>query len=119
MKKLIFIFTTLMSSQVFATDVADCDNPQNSYEIQKCMSKNFTDLKTELNKIYKKLYAQTEAKKELDAAQKAWLKYRELQCGDFIAVDTDYSPASAAFELDCQSTLNLQRIDFLKTLLSK
>lgn len=121
MKKFIFIFTLLASDQVFATDadtdLVDCENPQVSYEIQMCLSENVTDLKAELNKVYKKLYAQTEAKKELNAAQKAWLKYRDLQCGDFTFADAGAGSGQISYDLDCQSQLLTHRIDYLKSLL--
>lgn len=82
------------------------------------MATNVRSLKAELNNVYKKLYDQTEAKTELETAQKAWLDYRELQCGNFVAVDSYHSLASIAFDLDCQATLIQQRIDYLKTLLN-
>ena len=113
MKKLLLIACCTFSVGAWA----DCKNPQDAYEIQTCMAENTADLKSELNKVYSKVYKRTQAKNELNNAQKAWLKYRDLQCGTFTAIDTEHSPASTALDLDCQSTLNLQRIDFLKTLL--
>lgn len=112
MKNYIFPILLVLASPAFA----DCNNAKNSFEIQKCLSANIRNLKNELNKVYTNLYSQTDAKAELDAAQKAWINYRELQCGNFVAIDTGHSPAAVAFDLDCQSTLLQQRIDFLKTL---
>lgn len=112
MKTYILPILLLLASPAFA----DCNNPKNSFEIQKCLSANVRSLKDELNKVYSGLYSQTEAKAELEAAQKAWINYRELQCGNFVAADTDHSPAAVAFDLDCQSTLLQQRIDYIKTL---
>lgn len=112
MKTYILPVLLLLASPAFA----DCENSKNSFEIQKCMSENVRSLKAELNKAYKKIYEQTEAKPELEASQKAWLNYRELQCGNFVAVDSGHSPAAAAFDLECQSILIQQRIDYLKTL---
>ncbi|WP_228253325.1 lysozyme inhibitor LprI family protein [Acinetobacter calcoaceticus] len=78
------------------------------------LDKEIKSLKSELNSIYKKAYTQTEAKQELDSSQKAWLKYKELQCGDFVVADTQGSPATVSYDLTCQSILYKQRIAFLK-----
>lgn len=117
MKKLLLLLCCTLSAGVYAA--GDCKNPSNSFEIQKCLSNDVRKQKNELNTVYKKLYAQTEAKSELDLAQKAWLNYKEQQCGSFVAVYTGHSPAAVAMDLDCQSTLLQQRISYLKTLLAE
>ena len=118
MKNLLLILCCTLSVGVYAAET-ECDNPSNSFEAQKCLSVDVRKYKNELNAVYKKLYTQTEAKKELDAAQKSWLSYKELQCGNFVAVDTGRSPAAVIIDLDCQSTLLQQRISYLQTLLSE
>ncbi|WP_151964805.1 lysozyme inhibitor LprI family protein [Acinetobacter soli] len=109
MKKLILL-TALLSTGAWA----DCNNPQNAFEGQKCLSNEVTSLKKELNKTYMKAYATTEAKKELDSSQKKWLAYKESQCGDFVVADTQGSPATVSTDLYCQTILIKQRISFLK-----
>lgn len=110
MKKLLIISLLSLSSSVWA----NCNNPQNSFEIQKCLSNNLTILKKQLNSTYLKLYNQTDAKKELDAAQKAWLIYREKQCGDFTYADAGAGNGQISYDLSCQNDLTEQRINFLK-----
>ncbi|MEN8381371.1 lysozyme inhibitor LprI family protein [Acinetobacter radioresistens] len=112
MKK-IFLLTILISGGAWA----DCTNPQNSFEGQKCLSNEVTSLKKDLNSIYSKAYTSTEAKKELDASQKKWLAFKEAQCGDFVVADTQGSPATISTDLYCQTILIKQRIDFLKEFL--
>lgn len=109
MKKLI-ILSILFSSSVWA----GCENPKTSHEIEQCLSSEVTAFKKELNTVYGNLYKQTEAKKELDNAQKAWLKYKDLQCGDFTVADAGYSSGQVAYDLACQAELIEQRINFLK-----
>ncbi|MDH0030313.1 MULTISPECIES: lysozyme inhibitor LprI family protein [unclassified Acinetobacter] len=118
MKKLLLILCCTLSAGVYAAET-ECDNPSNSFEAQKCLSVDVKKYKNELNTVYKKLYSQTDAKTELDAAQKAWLKYNDLQCGKFVAEYTGHSPATVVMDLDCQSTLLQQRISYLQTLLSE
>ncbi|OTG82314.1 lysozyme inhibitor LprI family protein [Acinetobacter sp. ANC 4648] len=97
---------------------AGCENPKTSHEIQQCLSTQITLLKKELNTAYGKLYKQTQAKKELDSAQKAWLKYKDLQCGDFIIADAGYGSGQATYDLACQAELIEQRTSFIKNQLN-
>ncbi|MGV0885981.1 lysozyme inhibitor LprI family protein [Acinetobacter venetianus] len=104
MKKLLLLTTLALCSSTFA----------GSFEIMQKLDKDIKKLKSELNLVYKKAYSQTEAKVELDASQKSWLKFKELQCGDFVVADTQGSPATVSYDLTCQSILYKQRIAFLK-----
>lgn len=111
MKKLLL----LTASLVFSVGAwADCNNPKTSHEIQQCLSSEVKTLKKELSKAYSELYSQTQAKKELESAQKAWLKYKDLQCGDFTVADAGYGSGQIAYDLACQADLTEQRISFLK-----
>jgi len=115
MKKLmLFAFTYLLSIIAWA----NCNDPKTSNEIQQCLSSEITSLKKDLNSTYAKLYKKTDAKQELDNAQKAWLKYKELQCGDFTLADAGYSSGQVAYDLACQAELIEQRINFLKNQLN-
>ena len=111
MKKYLLLAITLTLS---AGAWADCDNPQNSFEIQKCLTNDLGALQKQLKSAYEDLYKQTNAKNELRNAQNAWQTYKDLQCGEFTAVDTDHSPASTAYDLACQADLTQQRIEFLQ-----
>ncbi|WP_284118237.1 lysozyme inhibitor LprI family protein [Acinetobacter seifertii] len=115
MKKL-FLFS--ITSFLSVISWAGCNDPKNSNDIQQCLSTEITLLKKDLNITYAKLYKQTEAKQELDNAQKAWLKYKDLQCGDFTLADAGYSSGQVAYDLACQAELIEQRINFLKNQLN-
>ncbi|OCZ58458.1 lysozyme inhibitor LprI family protein [Acinetobacter seifertii] len=115
MKK-ILLFTAISFFSVGV--MADCNNPKTSHDIQQCLSSEITQLKKDLNTTYAKLYKQTDAKQELDNAQKAWLKYKDLQCGDFTVADAGYSSGQVAYDLACQAELIEQRISFLKNQLN-
>ena len=108
MKKLLLL-TILFSGGAWA----NCDDPKTSYEVQKCLSDDLKDLNKEMQSSYSKLYKQTQAKVELKKSQNAWDSYKDIQCGDFIAVNTDHSPASTAYSLACQADLIQQRIEFI------
>ena len=113
MKK-ILLLSILISGGAWA----DCNNPKTSPEIQACLSSEITSLKKELTITYNKLHKQTEAKKELDSAQKAWLRYKDLQCGEFTIADAGYGSGQIAYDLACQAELIEQRTNFLKNQLN-
>lgn len=113
MKKLLLITLCLVGANAWA---GNCSKATNSFEIEQCIAESVKSLKVKLNKTYNKIYAQTEAKQQLEAAQKAWITYRDLQCGDFVDADTNHSPASNSISLACQTDLISQRIDYLKSL---
>ena len=79
MKKLLL----LAIASTFSVGVwASCDNVP-AHSAEACYDKEVTTLKKQLNQVYARLYRQTNAKNELDNAQKSWLTYKEKQCGDF------------------------------------
>ena len=94
---------------------AGCDSaPAHSAEV--CYDKEVTALKKQLNQVYARLYKQTNAKKELEDAQKSWLTYKEKQCGDFTLAEAGSSSGQSIFDLSCQSSLLKSRINYLKTI---
>lgn len=111
MKKYLLLAITLTLS---AGAWADCDNAQSIYDAQKCYSDQVGVLKKQLNTTYAKLYAQTQAKSALDDAQKAWLNYKEKQCGDFTYADAGASDGQILYDLSCQVDLYKSRINYLK-----
>lgn len=116
MKRLLLI---TLASIISVSAFADCSKTKTAFEAQKCLNQEVKLLKTQLNKTYKKVYDETSAKEELDNAQKQWLKFKELQCGDFVAADTQGSPATVEYDLTCQSILYKQRITFLNELFNQ
>jgi len=95
---------------------ADCSTVKNSLESQKCLNHEVKSLRLQLDKVYQNAQEQTRAKTELKKSQDLWVKYKEMQCGDFVIADTQGSPATVEYDLTCQSTLYQQRIDFLKSI---
>ncbi|EPF6052311.1 lysozyme inhibitor LprI family protein [Acinetobacter baumannii] len=110
MKKILLLTAISLSTSAFAGNLHT--------DLQK-LDKEIKRLKNELNAVYNKAYAQTEAKHELDSSQKAWLKYKELQCGDFVVADTQGSPATVSYDLTCQSILYKQRIALIKEMFNQ
>ena len=110
MKKLLL----LTASLVFSVGAwADCGDPASFAEEIGCLTTEASALKKQLNKTYAKLYAQVEAKQELENAQKAWLRYRDLQCGDFTLAEAGANSSQMAFDAACQISLLKSRIDYL------
>lgn len=95
---------------------ADCSTAKTSLESQKCLSNEVKSLRLQLEKVYINAQEQTQAKSELRQSQDLWIKYKEMQCGDFVVADTQGSPATVEYDLTCQSTLYKQRIAFLKSI---
>ena len=113
MKKLLLLITaSLLSGGTWA----ECDSKTNATVLQECMSSEVKNLKKELNSTYNKVYSATEAKKELDKAQKAWLAYREIQCGEFTIADAGYGAGQISYSLDCSIQLTKSRISYLKSI---
>ncbi|MEB3755025.1 lysozyme inhibitor LprI family protein [Acinetobacter sp. MD2(2019)] len=115
MKKLLLLATAICSVNVWA----DCASLTTTDEVGFCYSKQVSSLKKQLNQTYMQVYKQTEAKKELDDAQKAWLNYKEKQCGNFTVADAGMNSGQVVYDLACQSDLIKYRIKFLKTLLPR
>jgi len=115
MKKLLLL---AIASTLSFSAWADCDDVQSTYEAQKCYSNEVSTLKNQLNKTYAKLYSQTEAKSALDDAQKAWLNYKEKQCGDFTYADAGASDGQIVYDLSCQVDLYKSRINYLREITS-
>lgn len=88
-------------------------------EMQYCSGKALDQTTARMKKIYGKVRQHVHAKKELDEAQQAWIKYRDLQCGKFVALDSNISPAYMTTAQICAKALTDQRIDYLKYLLEQ
>ncbi len=113
MKKLLLLaIVSTLSAGVWA----DCSTAKTSLESQKCLNNEVRSLRLQLEKVYQNAQEQTQAKSELKQSQDLWVRYKEMQCGDFVVADTQGSPATVEYDLTCQSTLYKQRIAFLKSI---
>lgn len=112
MKK-ILLFTMLVSGGAWA----GCDDVP-AHSANSCYAQEISTLKKQLNQTYSKLYKQTEAKKELEDAQKAWLVYKEKQCSNFTLADAGANGGQVIYDLSCQSSLFKSRIGYLKSIIN-
>ena len=114
MKKLLLL--AIASTFSIGAWADDCDNTP-AHSANACYEKEITTLKKQLNQVYASLYKQTNAKKELEDAQKSWLTYKEKQCGDFTLAEAGASSGQVIFDLSCQSNLLKSRINYLKSII--
>jgi uncharacterized protein YecT (DUF1311 family) len=122
MKNLLFIFTIILSQQVFALD---CKNAITTIQINQCASIEQKKVEKELNKVYARVMKQlkSEAKdplgdnkdvaKQLRTAQRLWVKFRKADCG---AIYSYYSGGTirTAMYIGCMRSRAEQRIKELK-----
>ena len=80
------------------------------------LDKSDEKLKIEYNRLLKKLPTRTLTKKDLIDAQKAWLKYRDVDCEFRVGTQGVLSAFQTVYILDCQAELNEERIKMLKEL---
>lgn len=82
-----------------------CLNAKNTVEETKCLNQEFDKansvLAEYLSTVQAQINKQNAGKPQLAAAQAAWLKYREAQCGDVYAYEERGSYRYRA-ELECE-----------------
>ncbi|MFM0285063.1 lysozyme inhibitor LprI family protein [Paraburkholderia megapolitana] len=88
MRKIIYVAILLSPLSSFAKTCVDSGSV---YDDLLCATRALDDSKRELNAIYQKIYASTQYKSEFEESQKAWLNYREKQCGGYIAAEASQS----------------------------
>ena len=71
----------LVTGSAFADN---CDRTRNTYDDIYCANKVFASADADLNKNYRALMAKLNSsqKNQLKAAQRAWIKSRDLQCSN-------------------------------------
>lgn len=89
--------------------LADC-------ETRHCQSTRLATENARLEAVYSKLYEQSLAKDKLESAQIAWLDYREIQCGQYIAAESERTENFALTDFECEATATKQRADALEAL---
>ncbi|MCQ0033333.1 DUF1311 domain-containing protein [Burkholderia glumae] len=118
MKKLIILIPLLTPIISFAGEFIGGGNVYNDLA---CTSRDLVASKKELNEIYRKIYASTQYKDELDRSQKAWLNYREKECNGYVAAEASQSQGAGPGLIvkDCLVTITRQRVDYLKRFLER
>ncbi len=93
----------------------DCKSPDLGQQgMNQCAWEAFNVQDRELNQLYKRLMKQSDAEsaKQLQAAQRAWLQFRDLEC-IFESPDAGGSLGSAE-KAECQEALTKERIADIK-----
>lgn len=99
--------------------LADCQNLSEATqtEISSCTAKALDKTKKSLNGAYNQLYSSITAKRELEAAQKAWVNYRNRQCELEDAIDNSVTMATIINMQTCELRLNNERIEQITDLI--
>ena len=102
-------------AQSASEDALDCRSPTLGQQgMNQCAWQAFNVQDRELNQLYKRLMKQSDADsaKQLQAAQRAWLQFRDLECV-FESPDAAGSLGSAE-KAQCQEALTRERIADIK-----
>lgn len=95
-----------------------CDNPQTQAEINACAAQEYERIDRELNRIYRQLAARLKGERsaKLNAAQNAWIKFRDAQCE---LESTEYKGGSLYPTVlnSCLSSLTKAQVDALRRIL--
>jgi len=93
-----------------------CDSPQTQAEMNTCAAQEFHRADVRLNAAYKKLMKELESEpqrqRKLQAAQRAWLAYRDAHC----AFEASDSEGGTMYPLEvsmCKSGVTSDRIEQL------
>jgi uncharacterized protein YecT (DUF1311 family) len=113
MKKLVFAILT--GVMLFGLD---CNNAQNTIELNKCAQMRFDDADIELNVVYKKLkrYLNKNEMAKLRDAQRAWIKYRD-KSAEFAASMYEGGTFASVAYMNEKARITEQRVKELKALL--
>lgn len=82
MRKIYFLFIISMLSFPFASHSTCMDDAMSTSDINECTYKEYLVVDKKLNYSYQELLKiiPDNSKKKLREAQRAWLKYRDLEC---------------------------------------
>lgn len=114
------VVLAMLCAMIFAPPgavAANCKDTQTQFDINRCAAEAFHKADKDLNKIYQKALKKQRA---VDASkienfkniQRAWIKYRDLQCGYASAVYEGGSMAPAV-QSGCMEELTKQRIQVI------
>jgi len=114
LKKLLII--PALSVSIYAIN---CDNAQNTIEMQQCQKQNYNIVNQKLTKVYKNLLKELDDKgqEKLEISQEKWKQFRDSQA-KFSADFARGSSASSIYYMDEAIRLTKQRIKDLEATLS-
>jgi len=78
----LLVFSMLIAISVQSHAADNCNNLNTQLEMNACAAKEYQSEDAKLNKYYKELIRKVGAseKQKLKATQRAWIKFRDLQC---------------------------------------
>lgn len=99
----------------------NCANANDQYALNECVSNDYKNSDSELNKLYKeirkRLAEQPDSIHRLVAAQRAWISFRDAEC-NFVSANLQGGSSYGMIKGMCLSRLTQTRIKDLKTYLS-
>lgn len=77
-----FICTLVVLPPVSLAERIDCNNPQDSRQVEDCAKQSYQTLEQDLNKVYQDLVDMVNNQERilLAQAQKAWIQLKDLNC---------------------------------------
>lgn len=106
---------------ISSAHAADCANASDQATLNECAGQDYKKSDAELNKLYKsirdRLSDQPDAVKKLVAAQKAWIVFRDAECG-FAGFRSQDGSAYPMLISTCRDRLTQARVKDFKAYLS-
>lgn len=100
---------------------AACDDSSNQAELTMCADQQLAASDAQLNDLYgqirQRLANDADVAGHLVAAQKAWIAFRDAECG-FVASGVEGGSIQPMIIMDCRDRLTRLRVDDLKRYLS-
>ncbi len=119
-------FFGVTSSAASATEDIDCANASSTVEMNYCSEQEYNKVDAELNRVYQQVLAGIDThddveaermkawKDALKAAQRAWVAFKEKDCGELIGYEWYGGTGSTSASLGCMIQKTETRIKELK-----
>lgn len=110
----------LLPAAAAGTDAADCDNASTQAQMNACAAQDYTREDARLNTLYTALAHKLDkpGRTELLKVQRAWLKYRDLQC-DHEARQVEGGSMQPMVRSACLAHLTQQRNQIIQSMLDQ
>ena len=114
MKTLNLWTALILSAFALSSNAADCASAKTQLEINDCAAFEFKNADKKLNTVYSAYLTRldTQQKKQLKDAQRAWIKFRDLSC-EFESSGVDGGSAYPMVLQNCLTAKTRARIDDL------
>ena len=115
------IVVVLLAGLPGATAAAECNDQSNQMELGICADQDFKAADKALNAAYQEIVKRpadnADAHKQLVAAQKAWIGFRDAEC-DFPAVNSVQGSIYPMLVSECRTAMTNKRLGELKVYLN-